>query len=262
MWYKKRLLALGYPVAGSESFDVSNINHIQTLVAWLEDTKIRFYKIEDRLSLRTMNDQWLATFCEYMKQLGCPHTLPAAEPASSWVVVVDWLLAHAIGLVYRDNVESTNEKAQKQLETKQSNKIPVDTSDYSSAQFKAALTELTNLLNIPMHEDPNVLLNTIQKMVKSKFSKTTLATIVDSKTTQPTSSALHNDTSINGDKFPLGFTTGESQTNVVVVASTILRLLYIKDLRELQTSINDLIVAVQSFTANPRTNTVLGKVGR
>ena len=91
-------------------------------------------------------------------------------------------------------------------------------------------------------------------------------------------SALHSDTSISDDKFPLGFNTGgvcvwcacvvcvcgvrvvrvwyacggyalclafphslqttESKTDV---ASTILRLLYIKDLRMLQTSINDLI---------------------
>jgi RLL motif-containing protein 1 len=260
MWYRKRLLALGYP--GSGSFDISNIDHIQTLVAWLEDIKIRSYKIEERAPLRTMNDKWLNVFREYMKELGCPHPLKASITSDDWVVLVDWILAHAIGLMYADNVDATNEKAQKQLETKQTNKIPVDTSDYNSPQFKEALTELATLLKIPMHDDPAVLLNTIQKAVKSKFSKTALAEAKDTNTQQQQSNTvpgLHSDTSINEDKFPLGFNTGETKTNT---AATMLRLLYIRDLRELQTSINDIIVAIQEFTANPRTNTVLGKVGR
>ena len=48
----------------------------------------------------------------------------------------------------------------------------------------------------------------------------------------------------------------------VTEAARILRLLHIKDLRRLQTSINECIVTIQSMTANPRTDTRLGKVGR
>lgn len=42
----------------------------------------------------------------------------------------------------------------------------------------------------------------------------------------------------------------------------ILRLLQIQSLRQLQTRINETIVAVQNLTANPKTDTKLGKVGR
>lgn len=42
----------------------------------------------------------------------------------------------------------------------------------------------------------------------------------------------------------------------------ILRLLQIQSLRQLQTHINETIVAVQNLTANPKTDTKLGKVGR
>lgn len=42
----------------------------------------------------------------------------------------------------------------------------------------------------------------------------------------------------------------------------ILRLLEIQSLRQLQTHINETIVAVQNLTANPKTDTKLGKVGR
>lgn len=44
-------------------------------------------------------------------------------------------------------------------------------------------------------------------------------------------------------------------------AARILRLLQIHTLRELQTKINETIVAVQDLTADPRTDTKLGKVG-
>lgn len=45
-------------------------------------------------------------------------------------------------------------------------------------------------------------------------------------------------------------------------AAQILRLLHIEELRELQTKINEAIVAVQAIIADPRTDHRLGKVGR
>ncbi len=45
-------------------------------------------------------------------------------------------------------------------------------------------------------------------------------------------------------------------------AATLLRMLYIKDLRALQSQIDAAVVAVQEYTANPRADAALGKVGR
>lgn len=45
-------------------------------------------------------------------------------------------------------------------------------------------------------------------------------------------------------------------------AAKILRLLQVHSTRDLQTAINETIVAVQELTANPKTDTKLGKVGR
>lgn len=60
-------------------------------------------------------------------------------------------------------------------------------------------------------------------------------------------------------RFPLGFTTGDALADK---ASAVLRMLYITDLRELQDAVNDLLVTVQEFTANPKTDASLGVVGR
>lgn len=44
-------------------------------------------------------------------------------------------------------------------------------------------------------------------------------------------------------------------------AAKALRLLHINEIRQLQTSINETIVAVQQLTADPKTDEKLGKVG-
>ena len=45
-------------------------------------------------------------------------------------------------------------------------------------------------------------------------------------------------------------------------AATLLRLLYIRDLRALQAQVDGAVVAVQELTANPCTDARLGRVGR
>ena len=58
---------------------------------------------------------------------------------------------------------------------------------------------------------------------------------------------------------PIGTELADTVTQDV---TRILRLLHIRELRELQTRINTTVVAVQALTADPRTDERLGKVGR
>ena len=44
-------------------------------------------------------------------------------------------------------------------------------------------------------------------------------------------------------------------------ACRVLRLLYVRDLRQLQSAVDDAIVCVQEFVANPRTDSSLGRIG-
>lgn len=73
-----------------------------------------------------------------------------------------------------------------------------------------------------------------------------------------------NSSIITGKPYPfletdVGFNMGDK---ALTVAAKVLNLLYIQDLRDLQTKINEAIVGVQNITANPKTDTKLGKVGR
>lgn len=66
---------------------------------------------------------------------------------------------------------------------------------------------------------------------------------------QSTAYSLENDSKLNFEDSDLD------------KAAKILRLLQIHNVREVQTKINETIVAVQELTANPKTDTKIGKVG-
>eukprot|EP01125_Pyxidicula_operculata_P019126 TRINITY_DN6905_c0_g2_i1.p1 TRINITY_DN6905_c0_g2~~TRINITY_DN6905_c0_g2_i1.p1 ORF type:complete len:132 (+),score=22.27 TRINITY_DN6905_c0_g2_i1:59-397(+) len=112
---------------------------------------------------------------------------------------------------------------------------------------------MATILKMPPTDDPALLLNAIYNIVKLKFSKEALANATTSST-QDAASLLANQ-----EALPLGFDTGDAKVNQ---AALILRLLYINDLRDLQTRINELITTMQEFTAHPTTDVRLGHVGR
>jgi hypothetical protein len=58
---------------------------------------------------------------------------------------------------------------------------------------------------------------------------------------------------------PLGFATGDDEIDLV---SRVVRLSHLKDLRNLQTEVDDVLTSVQELTANPKTNVASGKVGK
>jgi hypothetical protein len=61
------------------------------------------------------------------------------------------------------------------------------------------------------------------------------------------------------DDFDLGFSSGSQTLDCM---AKVLKMIYILDLRELQSDLNSLIALGQEYTANPKINSSLGKVGR
>lgn len=113
--------------------------------------------------------------------------------------------------------------------------------------FVAGIRALAAKLKVPHHPNHLVQLEAIARIVKERLSPA-------AKDRQP----------IVGTPFP--FEKGNDivckEDPALDYPVRILRLLQIQSLRELQTRINETIVAVQNLTANPKTDTKLGKVGR
>ncbi|XP_014671876.1 PREDICTED: UPF0568 protein C14orf166 homolog isoform X2 [Priapulus caudatus] len=217
--FRRKLKALKYQLADSFEFDVES--NFKNVVVWLEDHKIRHYKIEDRDALRKLqNPDWQEVFTQYLKDLECPVI------DSDATTILDWLLGLAVGLEYGDHVDDPD--------------------------FKAGVTSLAQLLQIPRHPDHLVTLKAVTKLISERLSPDALEAAksnIPSETVKPLPLA----------NCVLGFETGDY---VMSEAAKILRLLHIRELRELQTRINEAIVAAQAITANPRTDERLGKVGR
>lgn len=230
-----------------DRFNVNDTSEYKNLVLWLEDQKIRHYKIEDRKALRDINSSdWPKTFKQYRDDLACP--VLSEKPGEQ----LEWLLAFAVRLEYSDSVEKYKNCVKKnELNTpKVVSANPLDNLDFEGEDFKRGVNTLAQLLHVTQHPDHLITLKAVSKVVCQRLS----------------SEAIENPSNfiVKGKPFPfqeadLGFDTGDYVLNQ---AAKILRLLYIHNLRDLQTRINECIVAVQSVTANPKTDTKLGKVGK
>lgn len=245
--FKRKLTALDYH--SPDTFNINDEKQFRTLIVWLEDQKIRHYKIEDRVQLRNVSStDWPKHFKQYYSDLVAPDYKNPEEQ-------LDWLLAFAVRLEYSDNVDKykgqTSDNVKKNMNNvpKVISENPLDNLDFEADEFKKGVSTLAQLLNVAQHPDHLITLSAVSKVITQRLS----------------AEALENPESVivKGTPFPvqeadLGFDTGDYVLNQ---AAKVLRLLHIHELRDLQTKINECIVSVQAATANPKTDTRLGKVG-
>ncbi|XP_057338723.1 RNA transcription, translation and transport factor protein isoform X1 [Microplitis mediator] len=248
--FKQKLKALDYMYWDKVNANevTSDTEHFRKLVSWLEDQKIRHYTIEDRAGLREIgSSNWDKSFDKFIQDVGCPVT-------SSNLDKLEWLIGLAVRLEYEDNLNKyqkvTKEKSAHDAVPSVKSTNPLDNLDFESNEFKNRVSSLAKLLKIPQHPDHRVTLQACSKHVVQRLNP----------------NALKNPSSvvIKGKPFPImetdmGFDMGDKVLNNTAKA---LSLLYIQDLRNLQTGINEAIVAVQNITADPKTDTRAGKVGR
>ncbi|NXG39392.1 RTRAF protein, partial [Dromaius novaehollandiae] len=237
--FRRKLSALDYH--NPAGFNCRDETEFRNFIVWLEDQKIRHYKIEDRGNLRNIHsDDWPKSFEKYMKDVNCPFKIQERQET------VDWLLGLAVRLEYGDNADKykdSNPDGAKNADNTAKNAEPLINLDVNNPDFKAGVMALANLLQIQRHDDYLVMLK-VKRLTQDAIAKAN-----QSKEGLPV--AL--------EKHILGFDTGDAVLNE---AAQILRLLHIEELRELQTKINEAIVAVQAIIADPKTDHRLGKVGR
>ncbi|XP_012255313.1 RNA transcription, translation and transport factor protein [Athalia rosae] len=247
--FKKKLKALEY--MDWDKVNANDPKHFRKLVVWLEEQKIRHYQIEERGELRNMNsNNWSETFTKYCYDVACPIT---TEPIDR----LEWLVGYAVKLEFQDNYKKYQpitgvslKEMNKQAGPSVKSSNPLDNLNFYTAEFRNGVETLAKILRVPCHSNHLVTLEACSKVVTRRLNADAL---------------LHpSSVVVKGKEFPiletgLGFTLGDS---ALENAAKILRLLYIQDLRNLQTRINEAIVSIQNITANPKTDTKLGQVGK
>lgn len=228
---KRKLVSLSYH--STDNFTVSNEEHVKTFIAWAENQKIRAYPVEQRSTLE--GSEWRAASRTYFKQLQCPFDLDKAPLAA-----VDWLASYAVRLEYSDN----SDKFIAGSKASQCNTHPGVSLDVNTVQFKSGVHTLRDILRISPHHDYLEVLKACRILVERNLA--------------PGAVKVLGDKMVMG-KAELGLDLSENSLNEAAKA---LRLLHVEELRVLQTQINEAIVTAQTLTANPKTDTKLGAVGR
>ena len=79
---------------------ISDDKKVRSLVIWLEDQKIRRYKIEEREPFKNSSpEKWSETFTQYLTDLDCPF-IDSPRPE-----LIDWLLGLAVQLEFTEKVD-------------------------------------------------------------------------------------------------------------------------------------------------------------
>ena len=259
--FRRKLKALDYHSA--DNIDPSNPQDVKAMIVWLEDQKIRHYKIEEREDLRTnTGDNWTTSFRKYLTDLECPHDVNTNFPAA-----VDWLLGVAIRYEYGDAAQQdpdlkcglvAPDVAQKPPHSvcpaPSKSALDIDPHDET---FGAGVRALAKILQVTPHPDPSVLLEAVRIVIEEKLSQEALEAAKMTKPEEDSMKGKEKQFEITAEEC--GFDLGDP---VLSEAAKVMRLLHIQELRHLQTHINELIVSVQAITANPKTDQSLGKVGR
>ena len=258
--FGRRLQALRAPpaaaVAGTSERDALS------LAAWLEDKHIRQYPVEARASLRTGQPGALSA---YLEELGAPEAVIEHLARGRWRSICSWLLCVALQAEHGDNRERCEaaalapaQPAQAALEPDHADVVAL-AAELGVAPGKSALATLQEALKAAR-----------KRAAARPRPAVPPAAPVSARAEAPPAAAGPPRSAGNKRKkaplaplgsgaFPLGFATGSAPVDE---ASRVLRMLHVAEMRRLQDAINEVVVAMQELTADPKTDARLGKVGR
>eukprot|EP00435_Cladocopium_sp_Y103_P064402 s98_g26.t1 len=232
---KRKLQALGYPELGSVSLDGQAYMKI---ILWLEEEKIRLYEKIDRAPLRKFDKSWFEAVAKYAKELGVPADGLSEKAINVKLNVLNGLTNLAVHDIYRDQEEAN------QLQ----NAVPHQA---VTAGPRQRLGELLPALNriLGTFELPQLPQEAMDTDILAGL-KCALVRVAPTGAEEPTMDLR---------KLPLGIDVADPEVRKAVA---VLRLLHGLELQQLQVNINTVINELQQLTANPQTDSRLGRVGR
>ena len=230
MGFERRLLALGFPEA--HAFDGSSAKQASSLASWLEDRVIRQLPIEARGPLRAGD---LSALRAYLVELEAPEAVLADLQGRRYPAVSAWLTLTALQCAVDDLGEGAD------LER------PEPSVESLAAAHGVAFK-------------PGDRAGTLQAALQAARRASPAEQGGGSKeacgATEEAGGGAAGGAALD---FPLGFVTGDAALDE---AARGLRMQYVAELRALQSHVNGVVACAQEFTANPKTDAQLGRVGR
>ena len=239
------LRALDHADAESVSSVDPSTAEFRKLVAWLEDTKIRVYRVDQRAPLRDASDAsaWREAFRAYLEALECPYDDPDHPD------VLRWILSQAVSLQYRDRADALNafvgegaakaaasEGAEATMRKKGRGHAFVDV---NGAEIDAAIRGMATKLGL---EAEGAYPLTLLRKVRGRLANHARGSGGNARGGNGEGGGGGASKSSVMADLPLGFTTGDAGVDE---AAVVLRALYVQDLRALQSVFDETIVKVQ-----------------
>ena len=282
------LEALGY-AKGAPPLDL-NDKAFRELVVWLEDTKIRATPMDARGPLRAIDSgEWPSAFAALARETSCP--VDAANPTET-ARAFDHLLSSAVALDYRDDADALGAVV-KTLKLGAATSGPPDAkrqrvapvaaasrdgaprpqmANLSDPALRSKLVELARALDVDaeaaMREGGGDSGGGVEALTRAcaraveRFVAPFWDAVERAEKEKQTEKASWNLSALRD--FPPGMDLGgpSGSDETVRAAVAVLRVLHVNDMRELQTAVDALLVGMQEYTGDPKTDSAIGKVGR
>jgi RLL motif containing protein 1 len=227
-------------------------------ISFIENTKIRLNKIGERPVTKLNSKSWNQDFKTYLTNLQCPYQIETQRNAA-----IFWLVSHALSFDYEDGkkiyddqiaIKATGSNTNKNIKT-------VPTEGSSSDIFEEKINDALHSVGINNIEIENKTLleksQLLERVVRRKFSTRAVRDAKNKKKNNNNGNSMEE--VLNVDDFPLGFSTGSVSLDK---AATVLKMLYIAELRDIQRGVNQVLTTAQEYTGDPKTDSSLGRVGR
>jgi len=232
----RKLEAMKYPELGTACLSGDSY---RKLVLWLEEEKIRFYEPNQRKGLRDFGDEWLRHLAKYAKELGVPADNLSDKDSASKLRVLSGLTNLAIHDVYRDRVEANDVSMQEPVK-------PVAGGGDNRQQLRDLVPSLNKLLEQ----------YSLPRLQPDAIDTDTIAALRCIKTRMCQKGKGNVDLDLAS--LPIAV---ELEDPEVKRAAGILRLLHNIEMGQLQVNVNLVLNELQQLTANPKTDSRLGRVG-
>ncbi|PHJ25053.1 upf0568 protein c14orf166 [Cystoisospora suis] len=278
---KIRALGGGQMLQGEAKKNPSDWRWFRDVNVFLEEEKIRFYPRYKREALRTVEDpaKWWTLMLQYCRDLEAPLSPEGSSSVLPHTIenrflLLDRLTTVAIGDIYMDAIEgeeiSTREEETSHLEGEEALSQPEErhsgASTGTTAEFernlvslKPSINDFLRHLNLPPLT-PSSSTDEIFSALKAIETRICCPSVSEKE--------RGNEDKENVDillkTLPLGYpSTGKKDGEDNFFRSFLcgLRAVHVVHMRETQAQINRLIEALQVITANPATDTRLGRVG-